>query len=106
MSQWVSVSATNLSWQSSAVDFRNVGNVPRCCFQLGSRKMESLAFGYGEFMAPGLGLPSSQGFVDRRQKKGVLPLQVLCCVYIGFSFSKIFVVEMTKYGTGSFVFVK
>ena len=40
--------------------------------------------------------------VGRRQKKGVLPLQV----YIGFSFSKIFVVEMTQYGTGLFVFVK
>lgn len=77
MSMWGCVSAANFGCQSGVVDFRNVGSVPRCCFP----KMGSLAFGSGEFMARGLGVPSSVALVGRRQKKGVLPLQVLCFLF-------------------------
>ncbi|EXB87084.1 15-cis-phytoene desaturase [Morus notabilis] len=84
MSQWGCVSAANLGWQktSAAVDGRNGGNMPRCCFYLGSQKMDSLAFGYGEFLARGSRISSSRA-VGRRQKKGVSfsPLKVVCVDY-------------------------
>lgn len=96
MFQWGCVSAANLSWQKSSttVDMRNGGNLPSSCFQLKSRKMDSLAFGYGEFLARGLRIPFSQA-VGRRQKKGVSPLKV-CFVCSGlFSWSlKVFVFGM------------
>lgn len=55
--------------------------MPRCCFHLGSQKMDSLAFGYGKFLARGSRIASSRA-VGRRQKKGVSfsPLKVCWCV--------------------------
>ncbi|KAL5542810.1 hypothetical protein UlMin_010520 [Ulmus minor] len=77
MSQWGCVSAANLSCQSCFVEN---GSVPRCYFQVGKQKTESLGFGSSEFMAQSLRISSSKG-VSRRKKKGVLPLQVVCVDY-------------------------